>query len=199
MQVLCKRVLTLPQLCPICDAKTCQCESERHVWGALDMPHIFRRNGSRDSGPTQTEQGLWGPQGSQAVPTVHTARLRTLFTSKAAILTARATMAGLLVVITWKSLAPAPDILDVTHADKVLHFVAYGAVAALAVLSRPFVRTGAVVLSAILLASGWGAMVEVVQGLMAAGREASWGDAAANTLGAVGGAVIAALLVRTPR
>ena len=133
------------------------------------------------------------------MPSVQSARLRTLFHSKWATQAARSGLIAALALITWTSLAPAPDILSVSHVDKVLHLLAYGSVAGLAVIAKPFERPTVAVMFAVLLASAWGGGVEVLQGAMPLGRTASLGDAIANVAGACIGAITGAVLMRAPR
>lgn len=85
--------------------------------------------------------------------------------------------------------------------DKLNHFGAYAVLTVL--LGRLFVGIrGAsssgwpLWLSAALAASGFGALVELLQGAMQTGRSAEWGDLLANSLGAFAASVIFCLLGR---
>ena len=89
--------------------------------------------------------------------------------------------------------------MSVSHVDKVLHLFAYGSVAGLAVIAKPFERPTVAVLFAVLLASAWGGGVEILQGAMPLGRAASLGDAIANVAGACLGGIVGAVLMRAPR
>ena len=92
---------------------------------------------------------------------------------------ARILLVALLLLITWASLRPPPPMVGPNGADKVVHFLAYAAVAALALGS------GMRAWTAVALAVLWGAGVEVAQGLGANGRTPSVADGVANTLGAL--------------
>ena len=97
-------------------------------------------------------------------------------------LLAAALLAGLLALVTHVSLQPgtgAPPMFP--QVDKLQHFGAYFAVAALAV---PALRH---VIAALALAVIWGIGLEVLQETVAADRDASGLDALANSLGALAG------------
>ena len=88
------------------------------------------------------------------------------------------------------SLTPAPEDPMVQTNDKIIHFVAYGTLAFLAVMHRPSVRTTIYAIMAVILAGG---IIELLQPLV--GRDNNWGDILANTAGAcIGG--LAAILAR---
>lgn len=85
--------------------------------------------------------------------------------------------------------APAPDI-----SDKIRHFAAYAALAVPASMwfaPRRLAALGAV--------AGFGALMEVAQGLAGTGREASILDALANTAGAGAGVLLVWIIARTRR
>ena len=97
-------------------------------------------------------------------------------------LLAFALLVSLLALITAVSLQPGTGAVPLfPHIDKLEHFLAYLAVAALAL---PAFRNA---LFALALAALWGAGVEVLQETVATGRDASVLDAAANTAGALAG------------
>ncbi len=108
---------------------------------------------------------------------------------------ARAGLAFCLIAITLGSLAP-PSLADLGATgigDKTAHLVGYAGTMACAAFaagaSRARLGWGAFLIV-------YGALMELGQAAMAQGREASWGDMAANSAGIVIGAIIAALLVR---
>ncbi len=96
---------------------------------------------------------------------------------------------GLAGFMLYGSLSPALAPPGEYGADKLLHTAAYGTLAGLMALGTRN-RQGAVI--AILLAIAFGGMVEIAQGFIPE-RSGSWGDFAANSLGAilVGGAFAA--------
>jgi VanZ family protein len=95
------------------------------------------------------------------------------------------------VVVTWGELTPSPPHLEAYVWDKLLHFTAYFGLAALAALS---LKSRRALLYAVLGLIVFGGMLEIAQGLT--GRDASWLDELANTLGAVSGALLGLLFVR---
>jgi VanZ family protein len=83
------------------------------------------------------------------------------------------------------SLIPVPGPKTHLPADKLEHFIAYGITAVL--VMKHFVSIGRkawLVISSILIASLYGALLEVLQGLTPY-RQPSFGDVLANTAGAV--------------
>ena len=98
---------------------------------------------------------------------------------------ARAGLPLLLVVVSWGSLRPAPEMMGVAGADKLLHLLAYGLIAGVARWA------GLRGVWAVALAALWGAGLELGQGWMPTGRDASLADAAANLVGALLGAGVA--------
>ena len=91
-------------------------------------------------------------------------------------------LVALLALITVVSLQPGTGAVPLfPHIDKLEHFAAYFAVAGLAL---PAFRN---VLFAFALAALWGVGVEVLQDVVATGRDASVSDAIANSLGALSG------------
>jgi len=83
------------------------------------------------------------------------------------------------------SLIPLPSPKTDLPADKLEHFIAYGITAVLVI--RHFIargRKGRLVISSILIASFYGALLEVLQGLTSY-RQPSLGDVLANTAGAL--------------
>ena len=89
-----------------------------------------------------------------------------------------------------------PDWSDLFSPDKVAHFLAYGIFALL--LSLDFrARYGKrAALYAILFAAAFGALIEVLQGVMNLGREMDAVDMVANSLGALLGGGLFALLTK---
>ncbi|HWA04848.1 MAG TPA: VanZ family protein [Rhizomicrobium sp.] len=94
-----------------------------------------------------------------------------------------------LALVIWGELTPHPPALG--EPDKVLHFVAYFGLAAIAALA---LRKRRAIAAAVLALVFLGGMLEVVQGLV--GRDAEWLDEAANTAGAIAGAGLALLFLR---
>ena len=91
------------------------------------------------------------------------------------------------VAIAFLSLLPGEDLPSQNLNDKLNHFIAYGVLTCLAVVgrgSRSFLWVAA-------LAIGYGALLEVLQGIMPYGRSASSLDALANAGGVVIGVVLA--------
>ena len=97
----------------------------------------------------------------------------------------------LVVAITVLSLLPPADMPPVEGSDKLKHFLAYASLgAAMAIAAGP-----GRALRAFLLTIGYGALMEVAQGLAPTGRDVSLLDEAANILGA-GLGTLAALALR---
>ncbi|NHK29269.1 hypothetical protein FF098_015225 [Parvularcula flava] len=121
------------------------------------------------------------------------------------VLTMRICFAVLLLIVTILSLIPNPDgvpggpafsrwlsgVLFGTedHADKVSHFVAYGALGGTAILAalKPFGR--ALLLPVLLIA--YSGLMEILQG-MGGVREADMADMLANAAGVTAGMLVAA-------
>jgi len=108
----------------------------------------------------------------------------------------------LMAAIAWLSHRPLP--VGLAHgSDKVVHFLVYGILAALWVRALlPGERVDArrevrqALLLAVLVTGAWGVLDEVHQSFVP-GRDASPGDALADTLGGLAGAVLAARTVRS--
>ena len=96
-----------------------------------------------------------------------------------------------LVLIVWGQLTPHPPDILPGVSDKVLHFTAYFGLAALAAFA---LGTERAVLIAVLSLIVLGGALEILQSLT--GRDAEWLDEAANSLGAVLGALAALGLLR---
>jgi VanZ family protein len=96
-----------------------------------------------------------------------------------------------LAVVVWGELKPQPLPLEVETPDKLLHFLAYFGLAAIA--AAAFARRRAVLFALLGLVALGGAL-EILQGLT--GRDAEWLDEAANALGASAGALAGLLFVR---
>ncbi|MFZ5670228.1 MAG: VanZ family protein [Pseudomonadota bacterium] len=94
-------------------------------------------------------------------------------------------------VVAWASLAPARSLPSADVSDKIEHAGAYFVLAALAAWAWP--RQRLTKLGAWLFAAGVG--VEVLQGLMALGRQGDPADALANSAGIALG-LLAALAIR---
>lgn len=95
------------------------------------------------------------------------------------------TLALWLLFLLVVSLIPMPGPKTHLPADKLEHFIAHGITAVLVIrhlIARG--RKGRLVVSSILIASFYGALLEVLQGLTPY-RQPSLGDALANTAGAV--------------
>jgi VanZ family protein len=86
-----------------------------------------------------------------------------------------------LVVIAWESLQTITGTPQITHFDKIMHFLAYGVLAGLFRLGWPKVWGGGLFFAAV----GFGALIEIAQGTLTDGRTASIADALANSLGAL--------------
>ncbi len=103
-------------------------------------------------------------------------------------------LAGL---ILYASLRPSGTSGGWEHSDKIVHFLAYGALGGAAGLG--LARHPVRVLAMIVM---FGGAIEVLQGAMPYQREASLADGLANTLGAGAGiacaAALVALIIRRP-
>jgi len=84
-------------------------------------------------------------------------------------------------IILVKSLTPALPSLSIDNADKYLHVLAYLVLAAATLPTLPRVRPVLVVLGV----AGFGAGVEVLQGMLSTGRSTDIYDGLANALGAL--------------
>ena len=86
-----------------------------------------------------------------------------------------------LALIVWGELTPSPP-NPFQLWDKLLHFMAYFGLAGLALVAlKPGRRAIYSAITLIIL----GGVLEIVQGMV--GRDASWGDELANTLGVIAG------------
>lgn len=98
----------------------------------------------------------------------------------------------LAVLIGYLSLVPASEVPAPQVSDKVKHFLAYAALAApLAAALRPQRW-----LAAVLIATGFGLVLELAQAMGGAGREGSPADVLANLMGALAGAGLVRLTAR---
>lgn len=112
-----------------------------------------------------------------------------------AIRRAAVVIAALLaVVIAYFSLVPPGEAPAPQISDKLRHFAAY---AGLAVPVAMWFGPGR--LAAVLVVALYGAGLEMAQAFAGTGREASFGDAAANTLGAAAGALLVWIIARSRR
>lgn len=98
-------------------------------------------------------------------------------------------------IIVHESLQPVSAAPNVTHFDKIMHLVAYGALGVVFKLGWP--RVNSYVLAAGLIALG--GAVELAQGFMAAGRTASLADGVANAIGVLLGIGFAMIVLRVMR
>jgi VanZ family protein len=87
------------------------------------------------------------------------------------------------VVVMWGELTPHPPHLEAETSDKFLHFLAYFGLCGIATVALSGRRVVLVVLAMILL----GGALEIAQSFT--GRDAEWLDEAANSAGAVMGAL----------
>jgi len=100
-----------------------------------------------------------------------------------------------LVVIIHESLLPVASTHSATHFDKLMHLAAYGALAAMYKFGWPSLKPIALALGLIAV----GGVVEIAQGVMAAGRTASFADGVANSLGVILGIAFAIIILRIVR
>lgn len=112
------------------------------------------------------------PGGPHYVRPMTRARLRTL----ALLLTL-----GIATAIALLGLMPPRALPEAPGGDKLHHFLAFAALVFPAAAVRP-----SVVLWLVPLAVGYGGLIELIQPMV--GRQADWGDVAANAAGAVAGA-----------
>ncbi len=97
-------------------------------------------------------------------------------------------------LISHLSNPPIPELMHFRFADKLMHFGAYSVVGALALVGSARRRLSlgrAALMEAVLVATVHGALDEVHQGFVP-GRDASFGDLAADFLGACVGAWLCA-------
>lgn len=93
----------------------------------------------------------------------------------------------------YKSLVPTVSIPQITHFDKLLHFVAYFGLAFIFTMGaarriKP--------LFICLLVIAYGSLIEVLQYFMALGRSGSVLDGVANGVGAIVGTALASYLIK---
>ncbi len=96
-----------------------------------------------------------------------------------------------LLAFTALALIPRPPSVDVTHADKAAHFLAFAAASGLAALGA--VRPAAARLHATAIFCV-GVGIELLQHNLVPERTGSWADAAANTAGLAAGFVVGRIL-----
>lgn len=100
-------------------------------------------------------------------------------------------------LVLWGELRPQPSALEQLFWDKILHFTAYMGLAGLGTLATNGRRTYLIVICIILL----GGAMEIAQGMV--GRDMSFYDEIANSLGAITGGLIGwlflHLLQKAPR
>ncbi len=102
---------------------------------------------------------------------------------------------AVLVFVTYESLEPTPPSADITHADKVMHLLAYGLLTGLFALAMPRIK----LFSVFLWPSVYGAVIEVAQALMPYGRTGSLWDLLANMTGTLCAVLGWVLLIRLAR
>lgn len=96
-----------------------------------------------------------------------------------------------LALVIWGELTPHPPHLEVEISDKLLHFLAYFGLSAIASAA---LRQRRMIVLAVLGLVVLGGALEIAQSFT--GRDAEWLDEAANTLGAVTGALAGLLFLR---
>ena len=101
----------------------------------------------------------------------------------------------ILILIIHESLIPVASTPSANHLDKLMHLAAYGALAAMYKFGWPFLKPIALALGLIAV----GGVVEIAQGVMAAGRTASFADGVANSLGVILGIAFAIIILRIVR
>ena len=89
--------------------------------------------------------------------------------------------------IAFLSLTPSYELPGPRLSDKIHHLIAYGVLAATAIVGRHR-RSVLTVLAAVI---AYGFLLEALQGLMGLGRSASWLDGIANMVGALLGVLVA--------
>ena len=95
-----------------------------------------------------------------------------------------------LAIVIWGELTPSPpNPFDLW--DKLLHFIAYFGLAGLALVAIQPGRRAMIAAAVLVLMGG---ALEIIQGMV--GRDASWGDEFANTLGAISGCLLGWVIVR---
>ena len=94
--------------------------------------------------------------------------------------------------IIWASLRPAGTGGAIPHLDKLLHLIVYGLLGAAIALAWPKLAKLKVLWGCV----GFGAALELAQGIMAVGRSASLFDGLANSLGAAMGVYFVAIIAR---
>ncbi|MEO0466414.1 MAG: VanZ family protein [Pseudomonadota bacterium] len=100
----------------------------------------------------------------------------------------RAAALLLMIAIAWLSLSPPGDSLDPPGNDKIGHVMAYGALTFTTLMALGPQRWK----TALALCLIYGGAMEVLQGVMPYGREASLADMVANTAGALAALVLVA-------
>ena len=95
-------------------------------------------------------------------------------------------------LVAWGELTPSPpqEVSELLGWDKAQHFIAYFGLALMGVLGWAHRRRPLVIFLGVITLGG---TLELLQAVV--GRDAEWGDMAANTLGAGTGTVLAALLL----
>lgn len=82
--------------------------------------------------------------------------------------------------------------LNIPYADKMTHFVFYTGFAILCSMvfrerTKGMINIGKATRNAVILAIGYGMLIEALQYVLPTGRMAEWGDVLANSLGALTG------------
>ena len=96
------------------------------------------------------------------------------------------------VIIIHESLIPVSATPNVTHFDKLMHLIAYGALGVMFKLGWP--KFNSYLLAAALISLGGG--IEIAQAIMASGRTGSLADGLANSVGVGLGIGFAILVLR---
>jgi VanZ family protein len=92
-------------------------------------------------------------------------------------------LAPAIAVVVWGELSSGPDQIEALYWDKALHFIAYFGLAGMICLALNGSRKVVAATLALIL---FGGVLEIVQGFV--GRDTSFYDELANTLGAITGA-----------
>lgn len=97
-------------------------------------------------------------------------------------------------VVIWGELTPHPPHLEIETSDKLLHFTAYFGLAGIAATALGHGRRLLYAVAGLILLGG---LLEILQSFT--GRDAEWLDEAANSAGAVLGALAGLLFLRLIR
>lgn len=109
--------------------------------------------------------------------------------------TAFASACLLAIVIAYLSLLPGTDLPQMSHKDKLAHFLAYAALSGPMLVAFGARRWAAVIIGCSL----YGVALEIGQSLAGTGRDASLLDGLANMAGAAAGVMFAAAILQLAR